>query len=200
VDWVYSDTVKEHFIRPKNILLDEKEFKEDGKGYVGNPKCGDMMLLVIKVDKTNNTITECKWKTYGCASAVASTSMLSEMVKGMSLDDAYNIKPNDIMDKLGGLPDNKIHCSVLGDKALRDAIDNYYFRTDQKDKIKKKKSIEICHCLSVTDAEIEEEVLEGVKDFETLQERTKLGTSCGKCIPQAKELLNHYVRKYYGED
>ena len=86
MEWVYSETVKQHFVHPKNILENEKEYNEDGRGYVGNPKCGDMMLVVIKVDIEKNAVKEMKWRTYGCASAIASTSMLSEMVKGMSLN------------------------------------------------------------------------------------------------------------------
>lgn len=123
--WVYSDMVKEHFMHPKNILDDEATYGADGRGLVGNVQCGDEMLMVIKVDKGKNIIIDCKWKTYGCASAIASTSILSEMVIGMSLDEAYEIKPKDIIAKLGGLPDNKMHCSVLGDQALRAAIEDY---------------------------------------------------------------------------
>ena len=81
--WMYSDIVKEHFMNPRNILEDEESFREDGRGVVGNIKCGDQMLIVISVDE--GTIADCKWRTYGCASAIASTSMLSEVVIGMKL-------------------------------------------------------------------------------------------------------------------
>ena len=128
IEWVYSEKVKEHFTNPKNILEDESAYAEDGKGLVGNVQCGDQMLIVIKIDKEKQIITDCKWRTYGCASAIASTSILSEMVKGMRIDDAYKLSPKDIVRDLGGLPDHKIHCSVLGDKALRAAIDDYYNR------------------------------------------------------------------------
>lgn len=120
--WLYSDKVKEHFMSPKNILDDEDKYDSDGRGEVGNIACGDQMLVVIKVKE--GKITDCKWKTYGCASAIASTSMMSEMVIGMDLKQAYRIKPEDIVGKLGGLPDHKIHCSVLGDRALRAAIED----------------------------------------------------------------------------
>ena len=115
--WLYSDKVKEHFTNPMNVLEDEDKFKSDGRGEVGNIACGDQMLVVIRV--SDGRISDCRWKTYGCASAIASTSMMSEMVKGMKLKEAYHIKPEDIVGSLGGLPDNKIHCSVLGDRALR---------------------------------------------------------------------------------
>jgi NifU-like protein involved in Fe-S cluster formation len=123
-DWFYTDIVKEHFVRPRNVVLDDSQIKDmDAVGEVGSPACGDIMKIWIKVEK--GKIVKCLWKTFGCASAIASTSMLSEMILGMSLEDAYKIKAKDILDKLGGLPSKKIHCSVLGDQALKLAIDNY---------------------------------------------------------------------------
>lgn len=202
-NWAYNENVKDHFTNPRNILEDEDSYAADGKGYVGNPTCGDAMLVVIKVDRETNRIKECKWKTYGCASAVASTSMMSEMLVengGMTLDEAYELTPQKIMDRLGGLPAHKIHCSVLGDKALREAIDDYYTRTGQESKIKHPaEAVVICHCLNVTDKEIEEEVLEGAADFEALQERTKVATGCGKCKDKAIEVFEMYRKKYFGD-
>ncbi len=131
-EWVYSETVKQHFMHPKNLLLDAKDYKYDAMGEAGSVQCGDQMAMYLQIDAEKEIITDCKWKTYGCASAIASTSALSEMVIGMTLKDAYNIKPKDIIDKLGGLPQNKIHCSVLGDQALRAAIDDYYERKAAK--------------------------------------------------------------------
>jgi NifU-like protein len=127
-EWVYSDVVKEHFFNPRNVLKNEENYQADGVGIVGSPACGDVMKVWIKVDPVTKKIMECKWKTFGCASAVASTSMLSVMVTengGMLVDDAYKLRSKDILEQLGGLPDNKIHCSVLGDQALRAAIDDY---------------------------------------------------------------------------
>ncbi|MCK5493266.1 MAG: iron-sulfur cluster assembly scaffold protein, partial [Candidatus Omnitrophica bacterium] len=92
-NWVYTEKVKENFMNPKNILIDEDNYKDDGKGVVGNIKCGDEMKVVIQVDKKSLIITDCKWKTYGCASAIASTSILSEMAKGMTIEKAYRISP-----------------------------------------------------------------------------------------------------------
>lgn len=196
-DWVYTDTVKDHFVNPRNVLEDEASFQDDGKGVVGNIKCGDEMKVAIKVDKKNNTIADCKWKTYGCASAIASTSMLSEAVKGMSLDEAYHISPKDIAAKLGGLPEHKIHCSVLGDKALRAAIDDYYRRNGMQDKIKEEKARLVCQCMNVTDKEIEEAVLEGARTYYELQEKTKLGTVCGQCKDEAIRLMEEYKKKHF---
>jgi nitrogen fixation NifU-like protein len=136
VGWKYTDVVKDHFARPRNVMeQDEETFRADGVGLVGSPACGDMMKLWIKV--ADGRIVDLKWKTFGCASAIASTSILSEMVLGnggMCIEDAYAIRPADIVKRLGGLPKEKIHCSVLGDSALRAAIDDYRGRNGGGDK------------------------------------------------------------------
>ena len=125
-DWVYTDIVKDHFLNPRNFLMgDESKFRCDATGIVGNPICGDQMKMFIKVDKKTDTITDLRWKTYGCASAIASTSALSELAKGKTLDEALKISAEDIDNYLGKLPKHKFHCSVLGHDALRDAIENY---------------------------------------------------------------------------
>ncbi len=140
--WFYSGIVKTHFLHPRNMALSNEsisEIKPNGVGEVGSPACGDVMKMWIHVDK-NERITACKWKTFGCASAIASTSMLSVMVtenKGMLLKDALKIKATDILKRLGGLPAKKIHCSVLGDQALRAAINDYFKRTGQEGRIVK---------------------------------------------------------------
>lgn len=123
-DWVYSETVKEHFLNPRNFLMgDESKFDYDAVGLVGNPICGDQMKMFIKVK--DGRIIDVKWKTYGCASAIASTSALSEIAKGKTLDEAMKISAEDIDEYLGKLPKHKFHCSVLGHDALKDAISNY---------------------------------------------------------------------------
>lgn len=126
--WIYSDTVKEHFLHPQNLLIDEENYVADGIGVVGSPACGDMMVIWIKVDSNTQKISECKWRTFGCASAIASTSMLSVMATengGMLLKHAKRLTPEAIIERLGGLPDQKYHCSVLGHQALREAIEDY---------------------------------------------------------------------------
>lgn len=128
--WVYTDTVKEHFLNPRNFLMgDETKYQCDGKGIVGNPICGDQMLMMIKVEQKPNkaepVIKDVKWKTYGCASAIASTSALSELAKGRTLDAATKITAEEIEEFLGGLPKHKFHCSVLGHEALAAAIADY---------------------------------------------------------------------------
>ncbi len=123
-DWVYTETVKDHFMHPRNFLMgDEAKFKCDATGVVGNPICGDQMKMYIKVK--DDKIVDIAWKTYGCASAIASTSALSEIAKGKTLDEALEISAKDIDDYLGNLPKHKFHCSVLGHEALAKAIENY---------------------------------------------------------------------------
>lgn len=122
--WVYSDIVKDHFLNPRNFLMgDESKYLHDAEGIVGNPICGDQMRMFIRVQ--DDKITDVKWKTYGCASAIASTSALSELVKGKTLDEALKIGPAEITAYLGGLPEHKFHCSVLGHEALAAAVQNY---------------------------------------------------------------------------
>jgi nitrogen fixation NifU-like protein len=194
-DWLYSDTVKEHFTNPRNVLLeDEDSFACNARGQTGNIKCGDQMLMLLKID--NDIITDVRWRTYGCASAIASTSMLSETIKGMKIEDAYRIRPEDLVEKLGGLPSYKIHCSVLGDKALRAAIDDHLAKTGRPGMLQEAVT-EICHCLGITDKDIENAFQNGARNWEALQQATKIGTVCGSCREKAMELL-HGLEHIYG--
>jgi nitrogen fixation NifU-like protein len=194
MDWLYSDTVKDHFTNPRNVLLeDEASFAYDAKGQTGNIKCGDQMLMLLKIK--DDRIIDVRWKTYGCASAIASTSMLSETIKGMNIEDAYKIKPEDLVAKLGGLPSYKIHCSVLGDKALRSAIDDYLVKTNRCG-IFVEETVIICHCLGITDKDIETAFQNGAKNWEQLQQATKIGTVCGSCREKAEELLHGFEHIY----
>ncbi|MBQ9018431.1 iron-sulfur cluster assembly scaffold protein [Candidatus Saccharibacteria bacterium] len=128
-DWVYTETVKDHFLNPRNFLMgDESKFDFDAVGLVGNPICGDQMKMYIKVGRREDgaeIIEDLRWKTYGCASAIASTSALSEIAKGKTLDEALKITAEDIDNYLGKLPRHKFHCSILGHDALSDAIEKY---------------------------------------------------------------------------
>lgn len=117
---IYSEKVKDHFYNPRNV----GEIKNaDGIGTVGNPQCGDIMTIYLKIK--NNKIIDIKFKTYGCAAAIASTSIATELVKGMKLEDAEKITREDIASELGGLPAVKMHCSNLASDAIREAIKNY---------------------------------------------------------------------------
>jgi len=122
--WIYSKVVEDHFFNPRNVLLDDdRESEFDAVGVIGSPACGDVMKVWLKIK--NDKITDFKWKTFGCASAIASTSILSEMAIGKTLDQANALSAKDIIDALGGLPPKKIHCSIMGDRALRLAIEDY---------------------------------------------------------------------------
>ena len=177
--WDYSDKLIDHFRNPRNALLEkEPNFEFHGVGEVGNEKCGDIMRMWVVIE--DGKIKDCKWKTYGCTSAVGSTSVLSEMVIGKTIEEALAVTPQDIQDELGGLPAAKIHCSVLGDKALRAAIYDYFRKTDQVDRIPGKSDI-ICGCLRVSKSEIAQCVHDGMTSFHEIQERTKASTACGAC-------------------
>jgi len=190
-NWLYSDIVKDHFTNPRNALVeDESEFPANARGQTGNIKCGDQMLMLLQIE--DDVIKAVRWKTYGCASAIASTSMLSEIITGMNIRDAYNVKPEDLVEKLGGLPEYKIHCSVLGDKALRSAIDDYLVKTGRQGMLKEEEK-EICHCLGITDNDIEKAFHQGARTWEALQQATKIGTVCGKCKDEAMELIHGLI-------
>ncbi len=197
LNWIYTENVKDHFINPRNVLEDLDSYDHDGYGKTGNVKCGDEMLFVIKVDSEKQIITDCKWKTYGCASAIATTSKLSELVIGLSLEKAYKISPKEIVKELGGLPENKIHCSVMGDKALKAAIEDYYRRNNMEDKIKKEETRIICECMNVSEHEIENAVLEGARNYLRVQELTKAGTVCGECKDEVIKVMNKYLRLHF---
>jgi len=195
--WVYSDTVKEHFLHPRNILRDDEDFAADGSGTVGSVQCGDEMLLLIKV--ADGRIADCRWRTYGCASAIASTSALSEMAKGMTLEEAARITPKQIMAYLGGLPEAKVHCSVLGDKALRAAIDDYAARNGVTLSKESRPPTIICDCAAVSDQDIMQAARDGAVTWGELQQRTKIGTGCGKCKDKAMEALDEALFEIHHE-
>lgn len=201
--WFYSDEVKEHFFHPKNFMQDEAAYADAALGMVGSPACGDAMKVWLRVDPTTERVTDFKWKTFGCGSAIASTSMLSVMVLengGLTLEAARKLRPQDILQRLGGLPARKIHCSVLGDKALRAAINDWYRRHGQSAKIEVEQGRIIDHELKITDHDIEEAVLDGADTLEKLQQKTKIGTGDLSCLPEAEQLVRFYREKYYGPD
>jgi len=213
--WLYSDVVKDHFFNPRNILFagEEDSFEADASGRVGSPACGDEMVIWLKIDPKTEKIKECKWQTFGCGSAIASTSVMSEMVTenparhasqgdagggGMTIDQALKIKPQDIMERLGGLPARKVHCSVLGDKALRAAINDWFRSTGQHDRIIVEGAKIVDEKLKITDHDIEEAVLEGAQTLEDVQKKLKVGVATPEAIPAIEELIRFYAEKYYG--
>ena len=200
--WAYTDAVREHFFAPKNLLWeDPKDAEYDAEGVVGSPACGDVMRIWLNVDPKEDKITTLKWRTFGCASAIAATSMLSVMITengGMKIEEALKIRPQDIIIRLGGLPDRKIHCSVLGDKALRAAINHWFKKTDQISRIVVEGQKIVDPNTKVTEADIEEAVLEGAVTVEDVQKKTKVGIGYPECLPQVEELIRFYKEKYFG--
>jgi NifU-like protein len=183
--WDYNEKVMEYFLNPKNVGEIENP---DGVGEEGSLACGDMLKLTFKLDK-DERIVDVKFKTFGCASAIASSSVMTEMIKGLTLDEASKITNKDIVDKLGGLPDAKMHCSVMGMEALQAAIENY-----RSGKGKPQKKIEgkiVCTCFGVTDKEIEKVVIEN--NLETVEQVTnycKAGGGCGSCRGEIQMLID----------
>lgn len=123
----YSEKVMEHFLNPRNVGKIEDA---DGIGEVGNPVCGDMMTFYIKVE--NNRIVDVKFQTFGCGAAIAVSSIVSEMAKGKTIEEALKITNNKVAEELGGLPRNKLHCSNLGADALHKAIEDYLKKKSKK--------------------------------------------------------------------
>lgn len=201
--WVYSDTVKDHFFHPRNLLLDDpKEGEFDASGVVGSPACGDVMHVWLRIDKATERVTDMKWKTFGCGSAIAATSMFSVMVTengGLPLAEAVQLRPQDVMKRLGGLPNRKIHCSVLVDKAFRKAANDWFRATGQVDRIQVDGARVVDPATGVTDKDIEEAVLEGAITLEDVQKRLKAGVGASEEIRvDVEQLIRFYKDKYYG--
>ncbi len=183
--WDYTDKVKEHFFNPHNV----GEIKDpDGVGEVGSLACGDALKLTFKLDK-NGKIRDAKFKTFGCASAIATSSVLTEMLKGKTIDEAAGITNKDIADHLGGLPEQKMHCSVMGREALEAAIENYRTGGIKKHELEGKV---VCTCFGVTENEIERVIREN--SLTTVEEVTnycKAGGGCGGCKGEIEKMIEN---------
>jgi NifU-like protein len=180
--WEYTDKVKKYFDEPVNVGEVENP---DGVGEVGSLACGDALRLTFKLDD-GGKIADAKFQTFGCASAIASSSVLTEMIKGKSLEEAEKITNKDIADYLGGLPQEKMHCSVMGEEALQAAIRN--FRGQEP--LPAEEGEIVCQCFGVTDKEIEK--VARANDLHTVEEitnYTKAGGGCTKCHDKIEELL-----------
>jgi len=181
--WEYTDKLKDHFFNPRNVGEIEEP---DGVGEVGSLACGDALRLTFKLDE-NGRIKDAKFKTFGCASAIATSSVLTEMIKGKMLDEAAKVTNKDIADYLGGLPEQKMHCSVMGREALEAAIENY--RTGGKRKHELQGNV-VCTCFGVTDKEIERVIREN--DLTTVDQVTnycKAGGGCGGCHGEIEKII-----------
>lgn len=185
--WEYTDKVKDHFLNPRNVGVIETP---DGVGEVGSLACGDALKLTIKLDEKKR-IEDAKFQTFGCASAIASSSALTEMIKGLSLDEAKKISNEDIAQYLGGLPKEKMHCSVMGRDALEKAIAHYYGEGE-----KKVEGQIVCECFGVTDLEIERAVKENkLETIEDVTDYVKAGGGCGNCHEKIQEIIDSVTGK-----
>ncbi len=179
--WEYTNKVQQHFLHPKNVGEIENP---DGTGDVGSLACGDALKLTFKLDE-KGVIADAKFKTFGCASAIASSSVLTEMIIGMPLDEAAKVTNEDIANRLGGLPKEKMHCSVMGREALEAAIANY-----RGLKIPMAEGEVVCECFGVTDLEVIRAIKESsLRSVEEITNFTKAGGGCGKCIDRLREIL-----------
>src|SRR6056300_2003517 len=189
--WEYTDKVKDHFLNPRNVGTIENP---DGVGEVGSLACGDALTFYFKLDE-HGKIKDATFQTFGCASAIASSSALTEMVKGLTLDEAKNITNDDIAEYLGGLPKEKMHCSVMGREALEAAIANY-----RGVPIPMAQGELVCECFGVTDLEIKRAIQESnLKTVEEVTNFTKAGGGCGNCHESIEELIRE-VRKETREE
>ncbi len=179
--WNYTEKVKDHFLNPRNV--GEVEVPS-GVGEVGSLACGDALTLSFKLDD-DGRIVDAKFKTFGCASAIASSSALTEIIKGLTLAEAEKITNEDIAEYLGGLPKEKMHCSVMGREALEAAIANY-----RGVPIPMALGELVCECFGVTDLEIKRAVQESnLHTIEEVTNFTKAGGGCGKCHDRIQELI-----------
>lgn len=188
--WDYSEKVKEHFFKPKNVgRVDEP----DGVGEVGSIACGDALTLTLKVDRDSNRILDAKFQTFGCGSAIASSSMLTELIKGKTLDEALEISNQDIAAALGGLPPEKMHCSVMGREALEAAVADYRGEQVTAEEDEDEGRL-ICHCFGVTEGKIRKVVEEnGLRTIEDVTNFTKAGGGCGSCLDDIEQILEELL-------
>jgi NifU-like protein len=187
--WDYTDKVKEHFLNPRNV----GDIKDaDAVGEVGSLACGDALKLFLKLDDNKERIVNATFQTFGCGSAIASSSALTEMIKGKTLDEALQITNQEIADFLGGLPEEKMHCSVMGQEALEVAIAKFrgvevklhdHEHAEQGGEI-------VCKCFGLTDQFLKKVIAANkLHTAEQVTHFTKAGGGCGGCIPKITELI-----------
>jgi NifU-like protein len=189
--WDYSEKLMDHFYNPRNVGDIEGA---DGVGEVGSLACGDALKLSIRIDKETQKIVDAKFKTFGCGSAIAAASALTEMIKGLTLEEAQKITNQEIADYLGGLPKEKMHCSVMGREALDAAIARYR-GGEVKEEAEEEGRI-VCKCFGVTEGKIRKVALENhLFTAEEITHYTKAGGGCGMCVPAVEDVLTDLWRE-----
>jgi NifU-like protein len=189
--WDYTEKVLDLFYHPKNQgALDDPE--QEGLavvfGEVGSIACGDALRLHLKIEIVSDTILDARFQTFGCTSAIASSSALTEMIKGLTLDQALKVSNNDIADYLGGLPEAKMHCSVMGQEALEAAI--YKYRGIELEQHDDDDGALVCSCFGISEAKIRRVAIEN--DLTTAEQVTnyiKAGGGCGSCLVNIEDIL-----------
>lgn len=200
--WDYSEKVMDHYRNPRNVGSIDNA---DAVGVAGSLTCGDQLKIYLKIK--DNIVTDAKFQTFGCGSAVASSSILTEMIIGKTVDEVRKITNKDIADELGGLPPEKMHCSVMGYEALEDALKHYgtdgyvdldeildeHYGVEKKEKM-------VCTCFEVTENAIWDAIKQnGLKTVEEVTNYTKAGGACGKCKAAIQDIIDTYYNKQKSE-
>lgn len=184
--WDYNNKVMDYFLNPRNVgeIADA-----DAEAEVGNMTCGDALRIFLKIDEKTHKILDAKFKTFGCASAIASASILTEMVIGKTIEEALKVTNKDIVEALGGLPQAKFHCSVMGSEALEAAVNDYRgIKPEEKEELEGKL---VCKCFAVTDKLIEKVVRENhLTTVDEVTAYTKAGGACGSCKNEIQEIID----------
>ncbi len=189
--WEYSDKVKEHFKNPKNVGSIENA---DAIGEAGALSCGDKLKLYLKIE--DNIIKEAKFQTFGCGSAVAASSVLTEMLIGKTINEARKITNKQIAQELDGLPPEKMHCSVMGREALEDALKNYTGEDWSELEQEENESPIICHCFGVSEKDIIDSIInKGAKTLDDVSKLTSAALACGRCRENIEKIIKKYTKK-----